>query len=121
MSALSPILRALQGGSVMFWLAALLICIAPCNAISNTLVQQIAPAPLRSRMAALSIFVISVIGFTGGPAIVGWLSEYVFGEAQLGAALRLVIAGAMAISLILLMFLRPRFNDYLDHRDAHAA
>jgi MFS family permease len=112
------------GGNFFVWLAALLICIAPCNAIGNTLVQQIAPTPLRSRLAAMSIFVISVIGFTGGPAVVGWLSQYVFGEAQLGAALRLVIAGAMAMSLLLLILVRPRFLAYVglaavrNHRSA---
>jgi MFS family permease len=109
-----------SGANFPLWLAALLICIAPCNAISNTLVQQIAPAPLRSRLAALSIFMISVIGFTGGPALVGWLSQYVFGEANLGTALRLVITGAMAISLLLLILVRPRFLAYLENRDASA-
>jgi MFS family permease len=106
------------GGNVFIWLAALLICIAPCNAIANTLVQQIAPTPLRSRLAAMSILVISIIGFTGGPALVGWLSEYVFGEANLGTALRLVIAGAMATSFVLLIFVRPRFLIHLERRDA---
>jgi MFS family permease len=110
-----------RGGNFIFWLAALLICIAPCNAISNTLVQQFSPPPLRSRLAALSIFVISVIGFTGGPALVGWLSEYVFGEANLGQALRLVISGAMAISLVLLILVQPRFLAFLERRDAQAA
>lgn len=125
----------LAAGSVVAWfafdaeksansivlLAALLICIAPCNAISNTLVQQIAPPPLRSRLAALSIFAISVIGFTGGPALVGWLSEYVYGEAHLGTALRLVITGAMISSLLLLLLVRPRFLTYLERREAQAA
>jgi MFS family permease len=100
------------GGNFLPLLAALLICIAPCNAISNTLIQQIAPAALRSRLAALSIFMISVIGFTGGPALVGALSEYVFGEANLGTALRVVIAGAMATSLLLLILALPKFLAY---------
>jgi MFS family permease len=111
----------MAGGSFIFWLAVLLICIAPCNAISNTLIQQIAPPPLRSRLAALSIFVISVIGFTCGPAIVGWLSEYIFGESNLGTALRLVISGAMAISLLLLIVVRPRFLAYVERRETQAA
>jgi MFS family permease len=111
----------IAGGNFIFWLAVLLICIAPCNAISNTLIQQIAPPPLRSRLAALSIFVISVIGFTGGPALVGGLSEYIFGEASLGMALRLVISGAMAISLLLLILARPRFLAYVERREAQAA
>jgi MFS family permease len=103
-----------RSGNITFWLAILLICIAPCNAISNTLTQLIAPPALRSRMAAMSILVISIIGFTGGPALVGWLSEYVFGEAKLGMALKTVIAGAMSISLIFLLLLRPRLLTYLE-------
>jgi hypothetical protein len=95
------------------WLAALLICIAPCNAISNTIIQQIAPPALRSRLAALSIFAVSVIGFTLGPALVGWLSQYVFGEARLGDALQLVITGAMVLTLLMLVALRGRLVGYL--------
>jgi MFS family permease len=103
-----------QGKSAFFaWLTVLLICIAPCNAISNTVMQQIAPPVLRSRLAALSIFVISVIGFTLGPALVGWLSQYVFGEARLGDALQLVITGAMALTLLMLLALRERLVGYL--------
>ena len=64
----------------MPWLTVLLLCIAPCNAIANTLVQTIAPPPMRSRMAAMAILTISLLGFTLGPALVGWLSEFVFGE-----------------------------------------
>jgi MFS family permease len=106
------------GGNFFLWMAILLICIAPCNAISNTLVQQIAPPALRSRLAAMSIFAISVIGFTGGPALVGGLSQYVFGEAHLGTALHVVIAGAMALSLLLLLLARQHFVAYLERQDA---
>jgi MFS family permease len=95
------------------WLTVLLICITPCNAISNTIIQQIAPPALRSRLAALSILSVSVIGFTLGPALVGWLSQYVFGEARLGDALRLVITGAMAATLVMLLALRGRLLAFL--------
>jgi MFS family permease len=106
-----------QGSSAFFaWLTLLLICIAPCNAISNTIMQQIAPPALRSRLSALSIFVISVIGFTLGPALVGWLSQYVFGEARLGDALQIVITGAMALTLVMLVALRGRLLGYLSAR-----
>jgi MFS family permease len=106
-----------QGSSAFFaWLTVLLICIAPCNAISNTIIQQIAPPALRSRLAALSIFAVSVIGFTLGPALVGWLSQYVFGEARLGDALQLVITGAMALTLLMLVALRGRLLAYLSAR-----
>jgi MFS family permease len=103
-----------QGSSAFFgWLTVLLICIAPCNAISNTIMQQIAPPALRSRLAALSILTVSLIGFTLGPALVGWLSQYVFGEARLGDALQLVITVAMALTLAMLLALRGRLLAYL--------
>jgi MFS family permease len=104
---------ARDGSSFFAWLTALLICIAPCNAISNTIMQQIAPPALRSRLAALSILSVSLIGFTLGPALVGWLSQYAFGEARLGDALQSVITGAMATTLVMLLALRGQLLRYL--------
>jgi MFS family permease len=100
--------QATSSAAFFSWLTVLLICIAPCNAISNTIMQQIAPTELRSRIAAISILIISLFGFTVGPSLVGALSEYVFGEAQLGMAIQFVLTGAMAITLALLLALRPR-------------
>ena len=77
------------------------LAIAPFNAINNTVAQQIAPPALRSRISALLIFSISVIGFAIGPAIVGWLSEYALGEARLGQAMQIVCTAAMAITVVL--------------------
>jgi MFS family permease len=110
--------RAESASSFTGWLTALLLCIAPCNAIGNTLIQTIAPTPLRSRITALAILSISVFGFTLGPALAGWLSQYVVGEANLGTALQLVIVAAMALSVALLLLLRPRLLAYLERTDA---
>ncbi len=100
------------------WLIAMLLCIAPGNAINNTVMQTIAPPELRSRMSALSILTISIIGFSGGPALVGWLSQYVVGEARLGLALQLVTTGAMVLTLALLWALRARLLAYVEAREA---
>lgn len=102
------------------WLIAMLLCLAPGNALNNTVAQMIAPPELRSRMSALMILVISVIGFSGGPALVGWLSQYAVGEARLGLALQLVTAGAMAVTLLLLLLLRPRLAAYVAQQEASA-
>jgi MFS family permease len=102
-----------SGTSFTGWLLAFLLCIAPCNAITNTVMQSIAPAALRSRIAAITILTVSLIGFTLGPALVGALSEYVFGEARLGDALQLTMAGAMLASLLLMLALRPRLQRHL--------
>ncbi|MFM5948574.1 MAG: MFS transporter [Novosphingobium sp.] len=102
------------------WLAAILLCIAPGNAINNTVVQMIAPPQLRSRLSSLMILVISVIGFSGGPALVGWLSEYVVGEERLGLALQLATAGGLAIAVVLLALLRPRLAAYVAQQEGTA-
>ena len=78
--------------------------------------QLIAPPALRSRLAALLILVISVIGFTSGPALVGALSQYVLGEENLGTALKYVVTGSMALTFLTLVALRPRLAAYLDQR-----
>lgn len=77
------------------------LLIAPFNAVNNTVAQMIAPPALRSRISALFIFSISIIGFAIGPALVGWLSEFVFGEAQLGEALKWVTTLALIATLVL--------------------
>jgi MFS family permease len=99
-------------------LTMLLLCIAPCNAINNTVIQTIAPTPLRSRMTALAILSVSIFGFTLGPALAGWLSQYVFGETNLGRAIQIVIMGSMVFSVLLLLVLRPRLVDYLADRSS---
>lgn len=90
-------------GSDAFYplLFAFALVIAPFNAVNNTVAQMIAPPALRSRISALFIFSISIIGFALGPALVGWLSEYVYGEEHLGAAMRLVTTLAMAATFAL--------------------
>lgn len=87
-------------------LLALTLVIAPFNTINNTVVQQIAPPALRSRLAALFIFSISIIGFAIGPALVGWLSEFVFGEDRLGEALKIVTTLALACAFTLFLLAR---------------
>lgn len=87
-------------------LFAFALAIAPFNAINNTVAQMIAPPALRSRVSALFIFSISILGFALGPALVGWLSEFVFGEERLGDAMRLVATLAMAATFTLFFLAR---------------
>jgi MFS family permease len=93
-------------------LFAFLLCITPFNALNNTVAQQIAPGPLRSRISAQMILAISIVGFAIAPALVGWLSQYVFGEAQLAVAMQLVMTGACVVTLALLLLLRKPFLAY---------
>ncbi len=87
-------------------LFAFALSVAPGNAINNTVGQMIAPPALRSRISAMFIFSISILGFAIGPAIVGWLSEYVVGEALLGQAMQWTATGAAVVTFVLLLLAR---------------
>lgn len=95
-------------GSASFYalLFAFALVTAPFNAINNTVAQMIAPPALRSSISAMLIFSISIIGFAVGPSLVGWLSQYVFGEERLGEAMRLVATLAMAVTFTLFLLAR---------------
>lgn len=99
---LAWIVFAADGTAAFYPLLFAFACaIAPFNAICNTVGQMIAPPALRSRISALFIFSISIIGFAIGPSLVGWLSEYVVGEARLGEAMQWVATGAMATTFVI--------------------
>lgn len=99
-------------------LFAYLICIVPFNALNNTIVQQIAPPALRSRLSALLILTISIVGFAFAPALVGWLSEFVFGEARLGLAMQLVSTASLALTLVLYVAARRPLVTFMLARPA---
>lgn len=110
-----------EGSSSFYiFLLAFAFAIAPFNTINNTVTQQIAPPALRSRLSALFIFSISVIGFAIGPSLVGWLSEFVFGEGQLGEAMRIVTTLSMAITFVLLLIARKPLIDCMKEKGAEA-
>lgn len=95
------------------WQFALLCCLSPCTTMFNTAVQQLAPTAYRSRLSAMLILAVSLAGFTLGPASVGALTEYVVGEARLGAAMTLVISTAFVIGAALLFLLLAPTRSYL--------
>lgn len=98
-------------------LLAFLMCVVPFNALNNTVVQQIAPPALRSRLSALLILAISIFGFALAPALVGWLSEFVFGEARLGLAMQLVSTISLVGALALYAAARRPLIAYMQERD----
>ena len=99
-------------------LFAFAVSVAPGNAINNTVGQMIAPPALRSRISAMFIFSISILGFAIGPAIVGWLSEYVVGEARLGEAMQWTATGGAAITFVLLLLSRKPLLDAMARQEA---
>lgn len=108
--------EAQDSQSFYILLIGFLLCVTPFGALNNTVAQQIAPPALRSRISALMIFSISIIGFAIGPALVGWLSEFVFGEARLGLAMQLVTTTAMVLTLILLLAIGGPLRSYMEAR-----
>jgi MFS family permease len=108
-------------GAFYILLFAFALAIAPFNAINNTVAQMIAPPALRSRISALFIFSISIIGFAIGPALVGALSEYVFGEDRLGEAMQLVATGAMVVTTLLFFLARKPLLATMRAQQAAAA
>lgn len=107
-------------GTATFYplLFAFALSVAPGNAINNTVGQMIAPPALRSRISALFIFSISILGFAIGPAIVGWLSEYVVGEERLGEAMQWTATGGAAITFVLLLLARRPLLDCMARKEA---
>ncbi len=67
----------------------------------NAAFQIVTPTELRGKMTALYLFIYSVIGVALSPAINGYLSTYVFGEANLKWAIFLPAATFLPISLLI--------------------
>ena len=88
--------------------------IAPFN---TTVGQQVSPPALRSRISALLIFSISIVGFAIGPALVGWLSEFVLGEERLGQAMQWVATGSMVVTFVLLALARKPLVDCMMRKE----
>ena len=61
--------------------------------------QTVTPNRLRGQMTFLFLFIMNVVGMGLGPMIVGALSQYVFGEAQIRLSLAVIglLLGAPAI------------------------
>jgi MFS family permease len=77
------------------WMAAGLSVLAALTSImvaapENAAIQTITPNRLRGQITFLFLFTMNVVGMGLGPIIVGALSQYVFGEAQIRWSLALM-------------------------------
>jgi MFS family permease len=77
------------------WLAVGCLLLGQLSALmsaapENAAVQTVTPNRLRGQMTFLFLFIMNVIGMGLGPLIVGGLSQYVFGEAQIRMSLATV-------------------------------
>ncbi|MEZ5735524.1 MAG: MFS transporter [Novosphingobium sp.] len=73
------------------------IITVPFIVYGSTIIALLAPSHLRGQLLGLLIFVFNIAGFGGGPALVGFLTDRVFGdESQVGMSLAVVtIVGAV--------------------------
>ena len=90
----------------MTYLLGLLICLGMLGPMGFTLLQQLTPEALRSRLTSVLILIITITGLGIGTSLVGWLSEYVFGEANLGTAILVTVLVFHLAALFLYIMLR---------------
>lgn len=62
--------------------------------------QAMTPRPLRGRMTAVFVALVTATGFGLGPPLIGLLSDRVFGESGLGQACITVVTGAAILGLV---------------------
>lgn len=96
------------------WLSLLLLTIATmfaafCAPAGAAALQRLVPAPLRARMAALFLLVVTLLSGVLGPISVGVATDRLFGDPQaLGQSLALVLlVGDVAGTLFLFLCLKP--------------
>ncbi len=71
----------------------------------------LAPSHLRGQLLGMLMFVFNIVGFGGGPALVGVLTDKVFGdEAQVGMSLAVVVIGGAALALAAMRIALPRLH-----------
>lgn len=86
------------------WLTVACLLVANLTSImaaapENAAIQTVTPNRLRGQMTFLFLFIMNVIGMGFGPMIIGALSQYVFGEAEIRLSLA-VAATCMGIPAI---------------------
>ncbi|MBY8824403.1 MFS transporter [Sphingomonas colocasiae] len=97
--AIAPFMPSAIGASAMFSLALLFGAAAyPPGAVA---VQKLAPAPLRARIAALYLFVVTLLSLALAPTAVALLTDRIFGDpALIGRSLTSFTAIAGPIGVI---------------------
>jgi MFS family permease len=81
-----------------------------CNfiAVAAAAVQVVTPSPLRGKVAALYLMVISLFGLIVGPSLTALIADYIVGEQRIGVAMSCVFALlAPASGICFLLGLKP--------------
>lgn len=112
---LSPaILFAFFAGNPYVFLACyalIQIITVPFIVYGSAIIALLAPSHLRGRLLGMLMFVFNIVGFGGGPALVGVLTDRVYGdEALVGMSLATVVIGGAALALAAMWIALPRLN-----------
>lgn len=113
--ALSPaILYAFFAESPYVFLgcyALIQIITVPFIVYGSAILALLAPSHLRGQLLGMLMFVFNIVGFGGGPALVGILTDRVFGdEALIGMSLATVVIGGAVLALAAMWLALPRLN-----------
>ncbi|MCB2078269.1 MAG: MFS transporter [Novosphingobium sp.] len=95
------------------------IITVPFIVYGSAIIALLAPSHLRGQLLGLLMFVFNIAGFGGGPALIGFLTDHVFGdEAQVGKSLAVVTIGGAVLAFlamrIALPLLRRAVSEKLD-------
>ncbi len=107
----SPELAAIAYSFAFFFGAAAY----PAGAV---MIQKLAPAPLRARLSALYLFVVTILSLALGPTVVALFTDYVFGDpALLGRSLIAFIAIAGPLGVAALWLGQSAYRRSLDRQE----
>lgn len=79
------------------------IITVPFIVYASALVALLAPSRLRGQLLGIFMFIFNIIGFGGGPAVVGALTDFLFkDESKVGLSLAIVVIGGAALSFLIM-------------------
>lgn len=87
------------------------IITVPFIVYASALVALLAPSRLRGQLLGIFMFIFNIIGFGGGPAIVGALTDFLFkDEKMIGMSLAIVVIGGATASFLIMRAALGRLN-----------
>ncbi|OCC23514.1 MFS transporter [Croceicoccus estronivorus] len=85
----------------------------------SALVAMLASSELRGRLLGIFLLITNIVGFGAGPAIVGALTDFVFGdEALIGYSLATVVVTGSAIAFVTMRLALPRLRKSIEGMEA---
>jgi len=87
------------------------IITVPFIVYGSAIIALLAPSRLRGQLLGLLMFVFNIVGFGGGPALVGFMTDHVFGdEALIGNSLMVVTVGGALLAFIAMRIALPKLD-----------